>query len=139
MVVFGQLVRRFVVEAVVHRHQRLPVAPQAGQQVDALHDGAVLARPVARDRAHVLGVRIVQGRGVEHQHAPGWGHQAPRFLPQGGRVGFEPVQQARIGVVGHQRPGVDAGGFRAAHRSRAGNQKVNVLLGRNLRLIHAQS
>ena len=119
MVVLAQLVRGLVVEAVVDRHQRPPVAPKQGQQVDALHHGLVLARPVARDQAHVPGVGLVPRRVVEHQHPAAERNQAPRFLPARGRVRLQPVQQARVGIVSHQRSGVDAGGFRAAHRHRA--------------------
>ena len=61
------------------------------------------------------------------------------LLPRGGRVGFEAVQQARVFVVRHHGPDVDAGGFRAAHRSGAGYQKLNLFLCRHLRPIHAHS
>ena len=64
---------------------------------------------------------------------------APRLLPRGGRVGFEPVQQAREFVVHHHGPDVDPGDFRAAHRGKAGYQKLNLFLCRHLRPVHAHS
>jgi hypothetical protein len=141
VVVLAQPIARLVVEPVVAGDQRRTVGPQQGQEIDALHDPPVLARPLPCEQADLARVGLVQRAVVADQDAclaPDLRH---RFRPQSRRIGFQAVQQAGEGVVRRRvgLRGLHAGGCRAAHRAWAGHQEVDVVDGVAFRGVHAPS
>lgn len=67
----------------------------------------MLARPVARDQLDPPGIRLVQRRVVENQGGADELDQRSGFLPQGGGVGLDAVEQpggALVGPLRQERP-----------------------------------
>ena len=101
-----------VVDPVVAGDVAVAVGPQQGQQVDALDDAVVLARPVPADQVDLAGVGLVQGGVVEDQDAVVEADLGPGLLPEGLGVGLQAGQQAVEGVMGRR------GGLLAVGRGR---------------------
>ena len=99
MVVLGVVAGRPIHQPVVAGPQPVPVGLQGTEQVDAPDHAAVPPGPVPADQPHVSGMRLVQHGVVEDKDAGG-GQQRLHLVPQSVGVGFQPVQQAREGIVG---------------------------------------
>src|SRR2546421_487200 len=78
----------------------VPVAPQQGDEVDALDDAVMLARPVALDQVDAPRVGLVQHGVIQDQNAGTQDYLGLRLAPEGVGIGFEAMQQPREGVVG---------------------------------------
>src|SRR5262245_36096767 len=138
VVVLGEALR-LVEDAVVTGDVPVAVGPQQGDQVDALDDPVVLARPVAADQLDELSVGLVQHAIIDDQDASGQIDLSPGLLPEGFRVGLEAVQQPGEGVVGGGLGAtrLDAGGFRGAGRLGRGDQEVDVVFRLHAGRVHA--
>jgi len=81
------------VEAVVDGDLAVAVAPQQGDEVDAPDRRAVLAGPVVRDQADLLGVGLVERRVVEDQGAAGRLDGGLGLVPERIGIGLQPLEQ----------------------------------------------
>jgi len=81
------------------------------------------------DEVHLLGVRLVERRIVPDEDAARPVDQWCDFLPEGGGIGFETMQQASEGIVGGRIgvPGLDAGGLDATDDARGGDEEIDVV------------
>ena len=112
------------------------VGPEQGRQVDAPDDCVVLAGPVPGDQVDRLGIRFVERRIVDDQHAAGAVDQGPGFLPEGLRVGLQAEQEPGEGVVGWGIAGLrlHLGGLHAGEELGTGDDEVDVVNGGAFRL-----
>src|SRR3989304_918838 len=69
VVILAQTILDLVVKPKITRQPTLAIGPHQRDQVDTLHHGMVLARPVPTDTRHLQGIRFVQSRIIDDQHA----------------------------------------------------------------------
>ena len=112
--------------------------PRKPGRFNAFNNRSVFARPMALRQLDFLGIRLIQGRVINHQHTPLsldlWGG----FLPQRRRIRFLAMQQAgkriirrRIGPLGlHPRR------LRRTAHLRRPNQKIDIRFILNFRSVH---
>ncbi len=74
--------------------------PERGNQVDAIGHRVMLARPMPMDERYFLGIWLIERRIVRDLHAARPIPERSDFLPAGGGIGFEAMQEAGEGVVG---------------------------------------
>jgi len=102
--VLGDAIVWLVEHAPVARHHGVPIRPHHRHQVDAIHHGVMLARPVPVYQLHLARVRLIERGIVENEHAACALNLSLHLLPERGGVGFQAVQQPREGVVGERTP-----------------------------------
>ena len=129
MVVLGLAVFGLVVEPIIAWGLAVAIGPDQRDQIDPPDDRLVLARPVAADQFDLRGIGLVQGRVIQDQDTALAVDQRSSLLPQGLRVGLDPVQQSSEGVVGRglTRVGLHGGGLRTRDGLGAGDQEVDVV------------
>jgi len=141
VIVLAQPVFHLVVQSKIARQSSLTIRPNQRDQVDALHYGMMLTRPVPTDQSHLRRIRFVQLAVVDDQHTTSRIHQRLHFLPQRLTIRWQPLQQARICVVrwrlSFSRMGLR--GFNTAKYILGGYQKVDVIHFIAFGWVHASS
>jgi hypothetical protein len=139
VIVLGQRVLLLVKDAVINRHMAVAISPQKSNQVDAADNRMVLARPVARHKFHLAGIRLIQGRVVYDKDTLVQSHLALGFTPQRSSIRLKPMQQACESIMRwcFFIFALNTGRFRRTDRSRCGDQKVDVVFIRAFRRIHS--
>ncbi len=99
VVVLGQPVVCFVVDAEVTGQVGIPISPQHPDQIDTHDDTLLVARPMVRDQLNRPAPRRVQRRVVDHQAARGHRHTRANLFPHGSAIHTTPVQQTRLEPV----------------------------------------
>ena len=99
VIVLGLAIGGLVVDAVVHRDEPLAIGPEQGDEVDALHDLLVLARPVPAHQLDLGAIGLVQGRVIQDEAAGRAVHQGLNILPESAAVGGLAQQQASPAVM----------------------------------------
>jgi hypothetical protein len=99
VIVLGQPVVRFVVDAKVTGQVGFPICPQHADQIDPQDHPMMFARPVAGYQLDGPAVRLVQRRVVDDQKALGQRNTGLHLLPQGVSIRLTPVQQTRVGIM----------------------------------------
>ena len=128
MIVLGQSVDRFVVDAVDQRHDPIAVGPDQSDEVDAHNNKFVLAGPVAMNRLDGLGVKLVERGVVKNQDAVVPISQRLDLAIEDFGVGFESLEQPNVGVVGGSIGSWRLASRRlaAARRAGSGDQEVDI-------------
>jgi hypothetical protein len=99
VVVFGQAIFGFAIEAIVARDMAVAIGPQQRHKIDALHDAMMFARPEARDQLDLACERLIQRRVIKDKDAVKQIDLDFSFLPHGVRIRFKTMQQAGEGVI----------------------------------------
>ncbi len=139
VVVLGQRILGFVKESVVNRDMSITIRPQRGDKVDTRNDGMVLARPVPSHQVNLVGKGFIQRRIVNDKDACGEFDLGAGFFPERRGIGFEPMKQARKGIVGGRRLSVRRNPcrFDTGACARRRNQKVDVFFVSDFWWIHS--
>jgi len=97
------------------------------------------ARPMPMHKGHLSGIGLVEGAGINDQHATCARDERGNRGPERGGIGFEAMQQARKGImrrgIGHAR--LDTRRFHATDAARRGDEEVDVIGGGTACYIHA--
>jgi len=119
----------FAENAVIDGEFAVAVGPKQGDQVDALDDFVMLARPVFGHQINVFCVRFVEGRIVNNQDAFGLFDEWLRLLPEDFRVGFETLQEPSERVMSGRirRVGLHACGLGAGESPRGSDKKIDIV------------
>lgn len=105
MVGFTQSIRCLVVQPKITRQTAIVVRPDPADQIDAVHDLMMFARPVTTDQRHLAGIRLVQRRVIHNQQAHRHLDAPPHFLSQRRPVRRQCLPPARVGIMrGPRRP-----------------------------------
>ena len=139
MLVLRDAIMRFVVDAVINRDDAVAIGPDESNEVDAVDDGVMLARPVPGDQVHLPGVGFVERRVVTDEDAFRSINERGDFLPQSGGIGFEAVQEAGEGIVGGRigAARLETSRLDATDGAGRGDEEVDVLSVGTARRIHA--
>lgn len=130
MIILRRPICRLVKEAIVTRNVTVAIGPQKRNQINAAHDFAMFARPMAADEFNLFGVLLVERRIIQDQYASVQFNLMTGFLPEVFAIGVDAQQQAVDGIVSrrvilvwlHPRC------FCAAIDSGGGNQKINIVV-----------
>src|SRR4030067_3193809 len=82
VVILAQAILDLVIKSIITRQPTFAICPDQRNQVDALHHGVVLARPMPTNQRHMRCIRFVQRRIVDDQYAFRQINQLLHFLPE---------------------------------------------------------
>lgn len=139
MIILGQSVDGFIIDAIVQRHDPITIGPDHRDEIYTHNDTFVLAGPMPVDWHDLLGVKLVESRIIQNQNALVLVDQWLDLSIERFGVGFEPMKQSGVSVVSG---GVIGGGLApsrltAACNARSRDQEVDISGILALRLSHA--